>query len=154
MLNSISLASMPTVSRISRFNSRHVSFFRKSPLSFVPAGVAVVNAGRTTTDFRLVDALGTTMRDVFPHVVAIDVDRYTNTILIGSDSPLSANSLEENMNQLADTSPVREVAEWSLTSGNIRAIEPGGLVFTDDWAPVELVIDQMILDAAREITGP
>jgi hypothetical protein len=58
------------------------------------------------------------------------------------------------MNQFADTSPVREVAEWSLTSGNIRAIEPGGLVFTDDRAPVELVIDQMILDAAREITGP
>jgi hypothetical protein len=46
---------------------------------------------------------------------------------------------------------VREVAGWSLTSGNIRAIEPGGLVFTDDRAPVELVIDQMIFDAAREL---
>ena len=49
---------------------------------------------------------------------------------------------------------MHEVAAWSLASGNIRAIEPGGLVFTDDRAPVELVIDQMILDAAREIGGP
>jgi hypothetical protein len=47
---------------------------------------------------------------------------------------------------------VREVAGWSLTSGNIRAVQPGGPVFTDDRAPVELVIDQMIFDAAREMT--
>jgi hypothetical protein len=48
---------------------------------------------------------------------------------------------------------VREVAGWSLTSGNIRAMEAGGPVFTDDRAPVERVIDQMIFDAAREIGG-
>jgi hypothetical protein len=35
----------------------------------------------------------------------------------------------------------------------MRVIEPGGVVFTDDHAPVEQVIDQMIFDAAREITG-
>jgi hypothetical protein len=30
----------------------------------------------------------------------------------------------------------------------------GGSVFTDDRAPVERVIDQMIFDAARELTSP
>ncbi|MBW3634134.1 MAG: fused MFS/spermidine synthase [Chloroflexi bacterium] len=129
-------------------------FFQEVSDHLRPGGVAVVNAGRTSTDFRLVEALGATMRDVFPHVVAIDVDRYTNTILVGSDTPLSAESLVQNIEGLADASPVREVAGWSLTSGNIRVIKPGGLVFTDDRAPVELVIDQMILDAAREITTP
>jgi hypothetical protein len=56
---------------------------------------------------------------------------------------------------LPATSPVREVAEWSLNSGNIRTIaaDPNALVFTDDKAPVEMVIDQMIFDAARELTG-
>ena len=119
-----------------------------------PGGVAVVNAGRTATDFRLVDALGATMRDVFPYVTAIDVSRYTNTMLIGSHEPLTIDALSRNLDTLPASSPVREVAGWSLTSGNIRDIEPGGLVFTDDRAPVELVIDQIILDAAREITGP
>jgi spermidine synthase len=128
-------------------------FFKEVSDHLRPGGVAVVNAGRTSTDFRLVEALGATMRDVFPHVVAIDVERYTNTILVGSDMPLSADSLVENVEGLADSSPVREVAQWSLTSGNIRAVEPRGLVFTDDRAPVELVIDQMILEAARDITG-
>ena len=127
-------------------------FFQDVSAHLRPGGVAVVNAGRTSTDFRLVEALAATMRDVFPHVVAIDVDRYTNTILIGSHAPLSADALSANVERLSEESPVREVAGWSLDSGNIRDIEPGGLVFTDDRAPVELVIDQMIFDAARELT--
>jgi hypothetical protein len=97
------------------------------------------------------------MRDVFPYVVAIDVDRYTNTILVGSQSPLSADVLVHNVDRVPETSPVRQVADWSLTSGNIRSIPatamPAGSVFTDDRAPVERVIDQMIFDAAREIGG-
>src|SRR5215213_2480432 len=76
-------------------------FFQEVFAHLRPGGVAVVNAGRTRTDFRLVEALGATMRDVFPHVVAIDVDRYNNTILIGSDTPLSAEALIRNVDQLA-----------------------------------------------------
>src|SRR5215213_6590462 len=129
-------------------------FFQDVSAHLRPGGVAVVNAGRTRTDFRLVDALGATMRDVFPYVVAIDVDRYTNTILVGSLSPLSADALIENVERRPETSPLRVVAGWSLASGNIRVIEPGGAVFTDDRAPVERVIDQMIFDAARELTAP
>jgi spermidine synthase len=128
-------------------------FFQDVSAHLRPGGVAVVNAGRTRTDFRLVEALGTTMRDVFPYVVAIDVDRYSNTILVGSQLPLSADALIQNVGRRPETSPLRVVAGWSLASGNIRAIEPGGPVFTDDRAPVERVIDQMIFDAAREI-GP
>jgi spermidine synthase len=129
-------------------------FFQEVSGHLRPGGVAVVNAGRTTTDFRLVEALAGTMRDVFPHVIAVDVARYTNTMLIGSHAPLSVTALERNLASLPELSPVRDVARWSVDSGNIRAIEPGGFVFTDDRAPVELVIDQMILDAAREIGGP
>lgn len=129
-------------------------FFEEVSGRLRPGGVAVVNAGRTTTDYRLVDALASTMRDVFPHVIAVDVARYTNTMLIASHEPLSTEALMTNLAALPDSSPVHEVAAWSLDSGNIRDIEPGGQVFTDDRAPVELVIDQMIYDAAREITGP
>jgi len=128
-------------------------FFQEVSAHLRPGGVAVVNAGRTATDFRLVAALAATMRDVFPYVTAIDVARYTNTILVGSRDPLTTDALMANLAAFPESSPVREVAGWSLASGNIRAIAPGGMVFTDDRAPVELVIDQMILDAARELTS-
>lgn len=129
-------------------------FFQEVADHLTPNGVAVVNAGRTMTDYRLVDALAGTMRDVFPHVVAIDVASFTNTILVGSNVPLSADALASNLEWLPAGSPVREVAGWSLASGDLRDIAPGGFVFTDDRAPVEQVIDQMIFDAARAITGP
>ena len=129
-------------------------FFSEVSDRLRPGGVAVVNAGRTTSDFRLVEALAGTMRSVFPYVVAIDVARYTNTMLIGSLEPLTTEALTRHLETLPDSSPLHDVAAWSLESGNIRVVEPGGLVFTDDRAPVELVIDQMILDAAREIGGP
>lgn len=129
-------------------------FFQEVSDHLRPGGVVVVNAGRTTSDYRLVDALAGTMRDVFPYVVAVDVARYTNTMLIGSHQPLTADALARNLESLPASSPVHDVAAWSLDSGNIRAVAPGGQVFTDNRAPVELVIDQMILDAAREIGGP
>jgi hypothetical protein len=75
-------------------------------------------------------------------------------MLIGSNEPLSPEALMHHLDALPETSPIREVAAWSLAAGNIRAMAPGGQVFTDDRAPVELVIDQMIFDAAREIGGP
>jgi spermidine synthase len=128
-------------------------FFQEVADHLRSSGVVVVNVGRTTTDYRLVDALASTLRAVFPYVVAIDVDRYTNTMLVAGDSPLSARALAEHAASLDAASPVREVAVWSLSTGNIRDIAPGGMVFTDDRAPVELVIDQMIFDAAREITS-
>ena len=128
-------------------------FFQEVQSHLRPDGVAVINAGRTQTDFRLVNALATTLRDVFPYVLAVDVGRYNNTMLIASDSPLATSALTEHVEALSADSPVREVGRWIAESGNVREIEPGGLVFTDDHAPVELVIDTMILDAAREITG-
>ena len=62
-------------------------FFQEVSDHLSPDGVAVVNAGRTATDYRLVDALAATMRAVFPYVMAIDVAQYNNTILVGSNAP-------------------------------------------------------------------
>jgi spermidine synthase len=129
-------------------------FFQEVSDHLNPDGVAVVNAGRTTTDYRLVDALATTLRSVFPYVIAIDVARYTNTMLIASRAPLSAEALARRAARKPEDSPIRQVAQWSEEAGHIRAIAPGEPVFTDDRAPVERVIDQMIFDAARKITGP
>ena len=48
----------------------------------------------------------------------------------------------------------RTVGEASVATGNIREIMGVTTVFTDDDAPVERVVDQIILDAAREEGEP
>jgi spermidine synthase len=125
-------------------------FFGEVAAHLNAGGVAVVNVGRTETDYRLVDVIASTMNAVFPYVYAVDVDRYNNTIVVGSFSPNGLANFAENASALALGSPVRVVAEASLATGNLRLIPPGGRVFTDDHAPVELVVDQIILDVARE----
>jgi hypothetical protein len=125
-------------------------FFSEVEAKLTDCGVAVVNVGRTETDFRLVDVIGSTMRDVFPYVYAVDVERYSNTMVIGTMCETSLETFAGNAGQLPDGNPAAVVAGNAIASGNMRAIQSGGRVFTDDHAPVELVVDEMIVDAARE----
>ncbi len=113
-------------------------------------GAAVINVGRTDTDYRLVDVISSTMREVFPYVYAIDVERFNNTMLIGMMEPASIEAFEQNISLTAEGDLLDSVARSALTTGNIRPGPDGARVFTDDHAPIELVTDLVILDAARE----
>ena len=129
-------------------------FFAEVAGKLTDRGIAVVNVGRTQTDYRLVDAIAATMRAEFDHVYAIDVDRYLNTIVVGTNAPSSLANIEPNAANFPESSLIRKVARWMVEGGNGRVIEPGGEVFTDDRAPVERVIDGMIFDAARQAIDP
>src|SRR5207245_7326907 len=52
-----------------------------------PGGVAVVNAGRTRTDYRLVDAIASTMAAVYPSVFLVDVPEFSNTLVYATTNP-------------------------------------------------------------------
>lgn len=106
-----------------------------------------MNVGRTSTDYRLVDVMASTMKSVFDYVYVIDTDRYANSMVIGTNAPSSIEIFEQNVARQPD-GPVRTVGETSLRSGNIRAITEVDEVFTDDHAPVERVVDTIIIDEA------
>jgi predicted membrane-bound spermidine synthase len=129
-------------------------FFQEVADRLAPGGVAVVNVGRADTDYRLVDVVASTMRAVFPSVYEIDVTGYSNTMVIATKEPTTLDNFGHNAGALQDGSILRTVADWSLATGDIREVSPGGRVFTDDLAPVEWVIDQMIVDAARRGDEP
>ncbi len=117
-------------------------------------GVAVINVGRTETDYRLVDVIASTMRSVFPYVFAIDVDRFDNTMLFGFTSLASLAAFASHAAALSPGSLLGVVSGIANQSGNIREAPSGDRVFTDDLAPVELYTDLLILDAAREGEKP
>lgn len=128
-------------------------FFQEIADRLTEDGVAVVNVGRTKTDYRLVEVIASTMRAVFPSVFAVDVDGYNNTMVIGTLRPSDAAAFQQNASRFAEGTVVRSVADLALRTGDIREVSPGGRVFTDDHAPVEWVVDQIIIDAAREGEG-
>ena len=123
-------------------------FFQVVRNHLAPTGVTVINAGRTSTDFRLVEALAQTMHSVFPNVYIIDTARFTNSMVIGTNSPTSLNNFLINAGNL--TNPLlQSAARESILYGNIREEHSRTVYFTDDRAPVEQLIDQIILGAVE-----
>ncbi len=115
-------------------------------------GVMVINAGRTATDYSLVEALGSTMKTVFPNVYVLDVPSYGsslgNSLVIATKQQSKTENFGLNAAQLQHPQ-LRLVAERAINS-RIWELESTGVIFTDDKAPVEQVIHELI---ARYILG-
>ena len=127
-------------------------FFQEVSSHLEDNGVAMINAGRTQSDSRLVDALANTMRTVFPNVYVIDVPTMANSMVIATKQPSQIGNFAENAANITD--PIlKQVFDASLQKGNIREVQPNpkGYVFTDDRAPVEEVIDQIILGVVGDV---
>ncbi|MGB3329380.1 MAG: fused MFS/spermidine synthase [Thermomicrobiales bacterium] len=127
-------------------------FFQEIDAHLTDNGAAVINVGRTQTDYRLVDVIASTMKSVFPNVYVIDTARYDNSIVIATKSPTALTNFAANVAAQPEGSLVRTVGDAALTTGNVREVSAVTTVFTDDHAPVERVVDTIILDAAREET--
>src|SRR5437879_8613880 len=112
-----------------------------------PGGVAVVNAGRTATDYRLVDAIASTMAAVYPSVFLVDVPAFSNTLVYGSTVPITIADVEHNLG-LVNEPVARDVARSVVNDGRLRVSPYHNQVFTDDLAPVERLIDEIIFNYA------
>ena len=117
-----------------------------------PGGVAVVNAGRTATDYRLVDALASTMAAVYTNVFLVDVPEFSNTLIYGTSEPVTLEDVEHNL-QLVNEPVATQVAQSVLDGGRLRVSPYHGQVFTDDLAPVERLIDEIIFSYATGKQG-
>jgi spermidine synthase len=146
------------------FHLTTVEFFRAARAHLQPEGVLVVNAARPPGgDDRLVNALASTMRAVFPQVFIIDTHRSrtaSNAIIIAVNRPVGDGASHFAANARRIESPaLRQVMHWALHegAGPLREFTPDQAAyapFTDDHAPVELLIDALVLDEARRMTGP
>ena len=103
-----------------------------------------INVGRTPTDHRLVDALSGTLNAVFPRVFVIDSSqRFTNSVIYATASPTTVDGFRARAQ--AETNPkLQPIVAEALAAGNVRQVPPNGIVFTDDLAPVERLIDEII----------
>ncbi|TMD98629.1 MAG: methyltransferase domain-containing protein [Chloroflexi bacterium] len=108
-----------------------------------PGGVAVVNAGRTASDYRLVDAIASTMAAVYSTVFLVDVPAFNNTLIYGTTEPVTLQDVEHNL-RLVSEPVAQDVAVSVLSEGRLRVSPYHDQVFTDDLAPVERLIDEII----------
>jgi hypothetical protein len=129
-----------------------VEFFTDVRDHLAADGVAVINVGRTVNpetnrqDRRLIEAMTYTMQQVFPTVHTIDVPNSFNTILVGTVQATDATNLSANLAAMpANTSPLLLTAMQSAIQ-SIRPTVASEVLFTDDRAPVETIVDSMVID--------
>lgn len=128
------------------FQLTTVQFFREVRDHLTDDGVVAINVGRTVTDYRLVQALGTTMAQVFPHVYTIDVPGrgpLGNTLVVATRQETDIRNFLGNGIYIED--PLLEAVYYTALN-NVRTLQPGGVVFTDDRAPVEEMVHRIMLD--------
>ena len=149
------------------FHLTTVEFFTQVREHLTEEGVAVINAGRTTSDYALVNGLASTMKAVFPSVYVLDSPDYGsdvgNSLVIATIQPTRPENLRANVMLMQDPL-LQDVASrslatqaWEVRCSGDQAwlpINPSTTripvkgcpsPFTDDRAPVEQVVHRLIL---------
>lgn len=110
-------------------------------------GVMAINAGRTSTDYSLVEVLGSTMKTVFPSVYVIDIPSHGsslgNSLIIATKQPTQLDNFALNAAQLQH--PLLHLVANRAINSRIWEFQATDIVFTDDKAPIEQVIHELIL---------
>jgi len=155
------------------FHLTTVEFFTQVREHLTDEGVVVINAGRTATDYSLVNALASTMKAVYPNVYVLDAPDYGsdlgNSLVVGSVRPTHPGNLAANAllmgNPLLQDVAARSLntrlwevrcsgdETWLPASPATQAVPVTACMspFTDDKAPVEQVVHGLII---RYMLGP
>ncbi|HKH40562.1 MAG TPA: fused MFS/spermidine synthase [Solirubrobacterales bacterium] len=120
-------------------------FFELVRDRLAPGGAVIVNAGHPEGNDDLEKVLGATLAEVFPTVLRDPIED-TNTLLLATEAPASADRLAEAVPELPEDLRVIAARESQLIEPRLS----GGEVYTDDRAPVEWLIDRSILGYAAE----
>jgi spermidine synthase len=120
-------------------------FFELVRDRLAPGGLVIVNAGHPEGNDDLETVLGSTMAAAFPQVLRDPIGD-TNTLLMASEAPISAQHLLRNVRDL----PPDLQRVGAQAGGRIGPRLEGDEVYTDDLAPVEWLIDRSILGYAAD----
>ncbi len=111
-------------------------------------GALTMNVGRAPNDRRLIDALVGTLKTVFPSVHVMDIPNTFNSMVHATVQPTTVGNLYQNFNLLYARGDVHRLLLESITRTliNIAPTPEGSMVLTDDLAPVEWIINNMVIN--------
>ena len=129
------------------FQLTTVEFFREIQAQLSDDGIVALNAGQgPNRDSRLVDALSRTMRAVFPFVVVLVPSTTSNNLIFASNRPLVPAEVVTRLSAV-DQPVIARIMDRSL---HVYAVDTAEGAFTDDLAPIEQIVHQMILAVAAD----
>jgi predicted membrane-bound spermidine synthase len=123
-------------------------FFALTKDRLTEDGTLVINVGRSTNDRALIDALATTLATVYPSVHIMDIPNTLNTMVYATVQPTSVDDLIANYIRMFEDTAIEPLLLRSIerTAVYYQPMPEATIVFTDDKAPVEWVVNKMVLD--------
>lgn len=125
-----------------------IEFFQEVYDHLSPQGSLAINVGRAPGDRRLIDALTSTLLEVFPNVFVIDVPGSFNSIIYATVQASSWENLAANYQMLLERGDAHPLLLESIQRAylNQQPLGTSTRVFTDDRAPIEWITHSLIFN--------
>ncbi|MBK6791187.1 MAG: fused MFS/spermidine synthase [Anaerolineales bacterium] len=124
-----------------------LEFFEICASHLAENGVLTLNVGSTPGDRRLIDGLATTMAQIFPSVHIMDIPGTLNTMVYATMQPTTSEAFYTNLIRLAEDKSLDPLLVTTMSSTYVN-LNPGyetTTVFTDDLAPIEWIVNDMVV---------
>ena len=110
-------------------------------------GVLTINSASVPGDRRLINGLATTMATVFPSIYTVDIPGSLNTMIFATKQPTTAESFAANLVALSQDTTIHPllVHTMQVTFENLNSTYETTTVFTDDHAPIEWIVNDMVI---------
>jgi spermidine synthase len=122
-------------------------FFQIVASHLTDDGVLTINVGSVPGDRRLINGLATTMGTVFPSIHIMDIPGTLNTMIFATKQPTKREDFISNLVALSRDSSTHPllIGAMATTFANFKDGYQTTTVFTDDLAPIEWIVNDMVV---------
>lgn len=122
-------------------------FFQIAADHLTEDGVMVINSASVPGDRRLIDGLATTMGTIFPSIYTVDIPGSLNTMIFATRQKTVPENFAANLVTFSQDPSVHPLLVHSMqtTFANLKTGYDMTTVFTDDHAPIEWIVNDMVI---------
>jgi len=110
-------------------------------------GVLTLNSASVPGDRRLINGLATTMGTIFPSIYTVDIPGSLNTMIFATKQQTTPEDFAANLVALSQDTSVHPllISTMQVTFANLKTGYDRTQVFTDDHAPIEWIVNNMVI---------
>ena len=122
-------------------------FFQIVASHLTDDGVLTINSASVPGDRRLINGLATTMATVFPSIYTMDIPGSLNTMIFATKQKTLPENFAMNLVALSQDPNIHPLllSTMQVTFAHLKADYEPTTVFTDDHAPIEWIVNDMVV---------
>ena len=122
-------------------------FFKIAASHLADDGVLTINSASIPGDRRLINGLATTMATVFPSIYIMDIPGTLNTMIFATKQKTYPENFAMNLVTLSQDPSAHPllISTMQVTFAHLKTDYELTAVFTDDHAPIEWIVNDMVI---------